>query len=91
MSNLSALFTVVCRHARSSLNPGRPAEIACCLFRFGFLPKKFELSLKPQTILHQLTFAQKLLEETCLRFPHIIELISEQLDNHTLVKCKEAS
>ena len=31
------------------------------------------------------------MEETCLRFPHIIELISEQLDNHILVKCKEAS
>ena len=31
------------------------------------------------------------MEDICLKFPHIFEQINEELNNKTLVKCKEAS
>ena len=38
-----------------------------------------------------INFDDCIIENICLRFPHILEQINELLDNKSLIKCKEVS
>ena len=55
-----------------------------CLAVVQELNEKMEIS----TVIH---FDVSIIENICLRFPHLMEHINELLDNKSLMKCKEVS